>query len=88
MQAFYVTMRDGSRTSWLLGPFNSEPEARELLPAARKQAIDLDPYNHFHAFGTASIEIPSGCHAPAGCINHFFDTFEKRHTATLFAQEV
>jgi hypothetical protein len=85
MQAFYVTMRNGSRTAWLLGPFNSEQEAREMLPAARTKAIEIDPYNHFHAFGTASIEIDTGRTAPYGCLNTYFDTMEKRYAALTLA---
>jgi hypothetical protein len=69
MQAFYVTMRNGSRTAWLLGPFNSEQEAREMLPAARTKAIEID----------------TGRTAPYGCLNTYFDTMEKRYAALTLA---
>lgn len=56
MIGFYVTMIRGTRVAWLLGPFDSEPQARDRIPDARKLAEAADPRSVFDAFGTAKLE--------------------------------
>lgn len=67
-QGFYVTViRDsdkGSRVGWLLGPYNSEPEAREHIAEARTMAEEIDPRCAWDRFGVTGLarpgELPRG----------------------------
>ena len=56
MKGFYVTMLDGVRVAWLLGPFAKHSAALAAVPAARAKAQDIDPRACWYSFGTASIE--------------------------------
>lgn len=53
---FYVTLIRGARVGYLVGPEPTEQEARDLIPAARKAAEEIDPFTCFDAFGTARLE--------------------------------
>lgn len=50
---FYVTARDGKRTAFLLGPFDSRTEAELWVDAGRKMACDKSPAAWFYLYGTA-----------------------------------
>lgn len=52
---FYVTLKDGPRTAWLLGPFATHDEALARVDEAWNRACDVDPRCHFAFRGTASI---------------------------------
>ena len=56
MKGFYVTMKDGPRTAWLLGPFAEHESALSAVPAATKLAQEIDPRGCWYAFGTSSID--------------------------------
>lgn len=60
MRDYYVTMIRGKRTAWLAGPFRTHKEALAKVEAATTLAIKIDPWAHFDAFGTASLETGSG----------------------------
>jgi len=51
----YVTMIRGSRVAVLDGPYDTEPEAREHVRAARTWANERDGFTEFDAFGVTSI---------------------------------
>lgn len=65
-RSFYVTVRRAKRVGWLAGPFSSELEARAMVDDASRLAIELDPWAHFDAFGTASVEVKD---PPRGVLN-------------------
>lgn len=67
-EAFYVTVKDGSRTGWLLGPFDTHEEALKKVNTARTIAEAKDPRAVFYAFGTAK---RTGRQHPAGILNRF-----------------
>lgn len=64
---FYVSMRRGERTAYLAGPFTTHAEALALVPAAEREAIAIDPWAHFDAFGTCSL--PVAANNPVGKLN-------------------
>ncbi len=51
---YYVTVKDGGRTGWLLGPFLTHGRALSHVSRAKRLANDADPRAAFYAFGTAS----------------------------------
>lgn len=53
---YYVTMKSDKRVSLLLGPFATMDEAQALVRPARDEAIRLDGYNHFNAFGVSRLQ--------------------------------
>ena len=50
---FYVTVRDGPRTGYLLGPYRTHREALAQVDRGRSLAYDADPRAPFYAYGTA-----------------------------------
>lgn len=63
---FYVTMKRGARTAWLLGPYATHEEALGKVPAAKVLAGLADPGAHFDAFGTSRVK---GAVRPPGVLN-------------------
>lgn len=60
---YYVTMIDGARIAWLLGPFNDHNSALMKVDQAREKAIEMNGFYHFCAFGTSKLtarELPAG----------------------------
>jgi hypothetical protein len=54
---YYVTIHDGARFGFLAGPFKDDHQAAIVLVArCQELAIQLDPWAHFSAFGTARID--------------------------------
>lgn len=56
MASFYVTVKDGPRTGWLLGPYATHNEARANVDRAKELAEKADRWAHFYAFGTARVQ--------------------------------
>ena len=54
---FYVTVKDGPRTGWLLGPYATHGEALDEVDRGSKLAEAADPRAHWYAFGTASVHV-------------------------------
>jgi hypothetical protein len=50
---FYVTVKRGEQTGFLLGPYETHEEALANVDRARQLAHDVDPFSAFDAFGTA-----------------------------------
>lgn len=57
----YVTVRDGSRVGFLVGPFDSRVEALKRLDNARDRAIAGNSRAWFMAFGTSSLPMGTPC---------------------------
>lgn len=51
----YVTVRSGTRTGALVGPFATRQEAEGYLQPAIDAARRVDPWAHFFDYGTAHI---------------------------------
>lgn len=69
-QGFYCTMIRGAKTAWLAGPFASKEAAEAKVPAARNEAIDVDPFASFDAFGVTKLDSPNRPFLPAGVLNN------------------
>jgi hypothetical protein len=68
---YYVTIKRGSRTGWLFGPCADHGVALMMVPYIRELAGRIDPFTHFDAFGTSSIDASklNGAPLPAGVLN-------------------
>ena len=69
MKRYYVTLRDGSRVAWLLGPFKDHERAKCAVKEATDKACEVDPRCHFAAYGTASLDKEQEHQFPAGRLN-------------------
>jgi hypothetical protein len=58
---YYVTVRDGARTGFLLGPYSDARDANKSVSLARSLAIKADPFAHFYAFGVSRLPIGTPC---------------------------
>jgi hypothetical protein len=56
--AFFVTVRSGARTGFLLGPYGTHAEALANVDRGRDFACAVDAWAHFYSYGTASV--PAG----------------------------
>jgi len=54
-ELFYCTVRDGNRTGFLLGPFNTLKEAEGSVPLARRLARKVNAWSDFYGFGVSSL---------------------------------
>lgn len=52
---FYVTIKRGGRTGWLLGPYATHEEALGHVSEGRHLAHAVDPRTEFDAFGTSRV---------------------------------
>jgi hypothetical protein len=66
MTGFYVTVLRGSRVGYLASPFAEHAAAVEAVSSARREAVAIDPFCDFDAFGTARL---SARRLPAGVLN-------------------
>jgi hypothetical protein len=54
---YYVTVHDGKRFDFIAGPFRDNHQAAlDLVARCQEIVVDLDPWAHFYAFGTARID--------------------------------
>lgn len=53
---FYVTVVDGRRVGFLLGPYTTHQQAIDNVARGRDLANDADPRAAFYAFGTSSLK--------------------------------
>lgn len=63
---FYVTVKDGPRTGWLLGPFSTHSEALDNVERGNQLACDANSRAHWYAFGTAGVAIGSNARTVFG----------------------
>jgi hypothetical protein len=64
---YYVSLRRGSRTALLAGPFATHTEALAMVERATAEANRIDQWSWFDAFGTCSG--PRLASNPAGKLN-------------------
>lgn len=74
-KAFYTTVvrepgKRGQKVGWLFGPFDTEVEARILVPLARREAAKIDAFADFDAFGVTA---RTATDHPAGILNGKID---------------
>ena len=67
MKGYYVTLRDGGRTAWLLGPFQDHAKCKAAVVETVALANLIDARVWFMTHGTASIE--SNKFLPPGKLN-------------------
>ena len=53
---FYVTVVDGARVGFLLGPYRNHQDAFDNVDRGRDLANETDPRAAFYSFGTSSIK--------------------------------
>jgi len=53
---FYVSVLDGNRKGYLLGPYDTHQEALDNVKRGTKMAYDSDTKAPWYAYGTASTE--------------------------------
>lgn len=63
---FYVTVRDGGRTGWLLGPYDFHGEALARVEDGRRLAKAANDRAFWYAYGTSRIATGR---RPAGLLN-------------------
>lgn len=70
--AYYVTVKRGSRTGWLLGPYRTHDEAIARVELAEAIAERIDPFTVFDRFGTASMtaRVPFARMPPGRLMDH------------------
>lgn len=56
MIGYYVTVKDGKRSGFLLGPFDDHAAALARVDQARKLAEAADCRAAFYSFGTGRVE--------------------------------
>jgi hypothetical protein len=52
---YFVSMINGTRNGYLLGPYNTYQEASANVDRGRGMAIANDSFAHFYSYGTCSI---------------------------------
>jgi hypothetical protein len=65
---FYVTVLRGSRVGYLAGPFAEHAAALDAVGSARREAVAIDPFCDFDAFGTTKVS--GRAPLPPGVLNH------------------
>lgn len=60
IEAFYVTVKDGNRTGFLLGPYDNHDEALANVDRGREAAFASDNKGRswFYSYGTAKMTLP------------------------------
>lgn len=73
-KGFYVTIiRDDGKVGWLLGPYDSEPEARQHVKRAVAKAEEIDPRVHWYPHGVTALERPGDEPLPKGVLNDLIE---------------
>lgn len=69
-EGFYVTVRDGAKTGFLLGPYTTHAEAETNVGRARDEVMRQDPFGcSFWGFGTARATAKPGRELKPGKLN-------------------
>lgn len=79
---YYVTVVDGSRVNYLLGPFtNDHASAIAAVDKVREKAEELDPRAIWYSFGTCRLPVGDKVPIRAGLLNKFFGLPTNREEA-------
>lgn len=74
---YYVSVDTGAHRALLLGPFDEHEQALALVDKAREWMYQIDPFSHFYAYGTASINPANsrwaGRQLPLGKLNYLLE---------------
>ncbi|MGY5634217.1 hypothetical protein ACW7N6_38400 [Streptomyces sp. UC1A3] len=69
-EGFYVTVRDGAKVGFLLGPYATHDEALANVDRAREEVMRRDPFGcSFWGFGTAKATAKPGRELKPGKLN-------------------
>jgi hypothetical protein len=68
-EGFYVTIKRGGRTGYLLGPFASKTAAEARVGKGVQVASEADPFAAFDLFGVTRAVMRPGAELPAGRLN-------------------
>jgi hypothetical protein len=82
---FYVTMRRGRQTAFLLGPHDTYDQADERVPLAHRLAEQVDPRSAFDLFGVTHVVMEPGAQLPPGKLN---DLPEREQTVAAYHHQV
>jgi len=52
---YFVSVIDGARHGYLLGPYDTHEEAKANVDRGRELAMAADLWAHFHVYGTCSV---------------------------------
>lgn len=55
IQRWYVTVKDGARTGFLLGPYETWRAAEGMVDRGRELACAADAWAHFYAYGVTKV---------------------------------
>lgn len=86
-EGFYVTMRRGKQTAFLLGPHDSYAAAEEQVPLGQRLARQVNPRSVFDAFGVTRVVMEPGEQLPPGKLNDLpeqqpaIDAYHHQHPA-------
>ena len=64
---------DDVRVGFLLGPYDTDTDAEQKIPDAKRLAATQDDRAAFYAYGTTRAVMPAGKQAPPGILNHLLD---------------
>lgn len=67
---YYVSVIDGKRSAFLLGPFPTHQQALDMVEPVRAKGNELDPRAAFYAFGT--VRLPDDGIPIGGNLNSHF----------------
>jgi len=68
-EGFYVTVKSGSRTGYLLGPFGSKAEAEGNVDRGQRLARQVNDGADFYAYGVTRVVMQPGRELPKGKLN-------------------
>lgn len=72
MIGYYASVKDGPRTGFLLGPFDTHTQALDCVPIAKATAEANNSRAVFYAYGTCKIDLTQDgplTELPAGVLN-------------------
>ena len=68
-RVFYVSMMDGTRKAYLVGPYAEHQDALEALEPAREYVNNHFADAAFYSFGTCGMDVSDGRTPPQGKLN-------------------
>jgi hypothetical protein len=69
-EGYYVTIRRGSRTGLLLGPYTTHGAAEGNVGRAQCEARKIDSWTAFDGFGVTRVRMKPGRLLPTGKLNN------------------
>jgi hypothetical protein len=69
-EGFYVTVKDGTRTGVLLGPYTTKSDAEGNVKLGRQLAGQVNSRAIWYAYGVTRVVMQPGAELPSGKLNH------------------